>query len=100
MRARCFNKKNKDYRWYGKKSIKVCDEWNKSFVSFYHWAVENGYKDNLSIDRIDPSGNYEPDNCRWLPWLENVSRKNDSQRTKKPGIEASAYTQEPTQIAA
>lgn len=101
MKARCFNKDNKDYRWYGKKGIKVCDKWNKSFASFYRWAYENGYKDDLTIDRIDPKGDYEPANCRWIPWLENVSKKNNNLTKQKIQQEAiPQHTQEPAQVAA
>jgi hypothetical protein len=65
MRSRCYNKKCKDYYLYGEKGIKICDEWLVHVDVFCEWSLSNGYKDNLSIDRIDSSGNYEPNNCRW-----------------------------------
>lgn len=66
MKNRCYNQNTRDYKkWYGSKGVSVCDEWRDNFVAFYNWSMKNGYNDNLSIDRIDPFGNYEPSNCRW-----------------------------------
>lgn len=65
MIDRCNNKKQTGYKNYGGRGIKVCDEWLSSFESFYEWAINNGYSEELSIDRINNDGNYEPSNCRW-----------------------------------
>ena len=65
MTQRCYNPKREEYSRYGGKGISICEEWHHDFKSFYDWSIDNGYADNLSIDRINGSGNYEPSNCRW-----------------------------------
>lgn len=70
MKDRCYREKNSKYHLYGGRGIKVCDEWKNNFVAFYEWAMENGYNDNLTLDRIDCDGNYEPANCRWATVTE------------------------------
>jgi hypothetical protein len=74
MKRRCYRKGDKDYRSYGAKGIQVCEEWRHSYVVFREWALRTGYSETLTIDRIEPTGDYCPDNCRWIPWFENVTR--------------------------
>ena len=79
MKYRCYNPNSDEYQYYGERGICLCDEWNNNFSKFYNWVINNGYKDNLTIDRIDVNGNYEPDNCRWttMKIQENNKRNNN-----------------------
>lgn len=73
MKERCYNLKGKDYKNYGGRGILVCEEWINDFECFYNWAMKSGYKDDLSIDRIDVNGNYEPSNCRWATVKQQIN---------------------------
>lgn len=85
MKSRCFNKNRKHYKDYGARGITVCVEWC-SFEPFYEWAMENGYSDDLSIDRIDPNGNYEPSNCRWADGMTQGNNKTNNEVIEYNGV--------------
>lgn len=70
MRSRCYNPNASKYEIYGGKGIKICDEWLNDRTKFFDWAVNNGYKEDLTIDRIDPNKDYEPNNCIWATVTE------------------------------
>jgi hypothetical protein len=80
MKSRCYNTNVKEYRLYGGRGIIICDEWLNNSSLFFEWAEKTGYKEELTIDRIDVNGNYEPTNCRWVTMKvqENNKRNNHS----------------------
>lgn len=73
MKHRCYNKNDERYNDYGGRGIIICDEWLNDYFKFKEWALNNGYKDNLSIDRVNVNGNYEPSNCRWCTQKEQMN---------------------------
>ena len=75
MKQRCLNPTNKDYPNWGGRGITICEEWVDDFEAFREWAMLNGYTDNLSIDRRNNDGNYEPSNCRWATMQEQNSNR-------------------------
>lgn len=77
MVNRCTNPNNPAYQRYGGRGITVCDEW-RDFMTFYKWAIENGYNDTLEIDRIDNDGGYNPENCRWATVIVQGNNKSNN----------------------
>lgn len=82
MLCRCYTKSTTNYLDYGGRGIAVCDEWRgkNGFLNFYEWSIKNGYNDNLTLDRINNNGDYEPSNCRW------ATRKTQSNNTRRNHI--------------
>lgn len=78
IKGRCYNPNHRDYKYYGAKGIILCDEWLNSFNCFEQWALNNGYKSGLSLDRINVNGPYSPDNCRWVEWKLQARNKNQT----------------------
>lgn len=74
MQKRCTDKSRKDSKYYYGKGVKVCKEW-EIYENFQSWALKNGYSDDLTLDRIDNNGNYEPSNCRWITIAEQQRNK-------------------------
>ena len=78
MKNRCYCKTSDRYSYYGGRGIKICDEWLADFMNFYNWAMANGYREDLTIDRINVNGNYEPNNCRWIKQIEQNRNKRNN----------------------
>lgn len=89
MKSRCFNKNNSYFYNYGARGITVCDEWKNDFEKFYAWSMHNGYSEDLTIDRIDNNGNYEPVNCRWAT---RTVQMNNTRSNKKILYHGKEYT--------
>ena len=78
IKQRCYDKNVKEYKHYGGRGIKMCDEWRSDFMTFYKWAMANGYKEGLTIERKDVNGNYEPSNCCWITQKDQKNNKRNN----------------------
>lgn len=83
MKHRCYLLSDTNYKKYGAKGITVCDEWKNDFLSFYNWAMKNGYDQNLTLDRINNDKGYCPENCRWTTYSEQNKNRRKFKRTKE-----------------
>jgi hypothetical protein len=92
MKARCYNPKRNSYKNYGARGVRVCDEWlgEDGVVNFYNWAMSSGYKEELTLDRKDVNGNYEPSNCRWLTKKEQSNNRRDNRVITFNGVTKTA----------
>lgn len=84
MMSRCYRKKDIHFNAYGGRGIIVCDEWKTNKQLFIDWALNHGYSDDLTIERIDVNGNYEPQNCTWIPMIEQYKNKQSNCKKKSP----------------
>lgn len=89
MKTRCYNKKNKSYKYYGGRGIIVCKQWHSSFYGFITFLKDMGIKPFLGaqIDRINNDGNYEPENCRWTTLTENIRNSSHTKLTMNKAVE-------------
>ncbi len=85
IKSRCYNDKNNNHSNYGGRGITICDEW-QDFDNFMKWAINNGYTDTLTIERIDVNGNYEPSNCKWTTMKEQGNNRRNNHFITYKGI--------------
>lgn len=78
MKTRCYNENENNYKDYGGRGILICDEWKNNYLNFYNWAMDNGYNENLTIERKNVDGNYCPDNCKWATPKEQMNNMRKS----------------------
>lgn len=86
IKTRCNNPNSDSYNDYGGRGIKLCDEWDEHYPTFRKWALDNGYSEELSIDRIDNDGNYTPENCKWSTSIEQNNNKRNNINITVDGI--------------
>lgn len=85
MKDRCYNQNMPEYHNYGGRGITICDEWLNDPSAFFKWSLENGYSDDLTIDRKDNDKGYSPENCRWSTFVEQQNNKSNNTLLTKDG---------------
>lgn len=91
MNQRCYNPNHPAYKYYGYNHIRVCIRWRRNFKSFYNWAIANGYKEGLEIDRIDNHSNYTPSNCRFVTHSKNICNRSISKNNQTGSVGVHYY---------
>ena len=91
MKSRCYNKGRRDQKYYYDKNIKICNEWLNHNTKFFKWAIDNGYNDSLTIDRIDPDKDYSPDNCTFVSYHKQATNKNKLMKKNTTGYKGITY---------
>ena len=86
MKQRCYDTNDKNYKYYGQKNIKICDEWINNPILFEQWSIENGFQEGLTIDRIDCKKDYSPENCRWVTHSDNSKYKSTTNLITVNGV--------------
>jgi len=86
MKRRCYNPKASNYKRYGGRGIRICDEWLEDYMNFHTWAMDNGYEEGLSIERIDNDGDYEPSNCTWATPTKQARNRRPKGKVGVTGI--------------
>jgi hypothetical protein len=86
IKHRCYNPNDINYKNYGGRGILMFETWRDDFGSFYTWALNNGYKDGLTIDRVDVNGNYEPSNCKWSTMKEQQNNRTNNRIVEFKGV--------------
>src|SRR5699024_2762917 len=89
MNSRCYDESHASFERYGAKGIKVCEVWRGDYESFYKWALENGYEDSLTIDRIDSAKDYNPQNCRWANYFTQTQNRRNF-RNNTTGVQGAS----------
>lgn len=94
MLSRCYNLENRDYNNYGERGITVSKLWSEDYYTFYNWSIVSGYREGLSLDRIDVNGNYEPENCRWADCVTQSQNVRPIKKSNKSGFKGVSWNKQ------